>query len=220
VTDALCLLCHRPLASTDLRTCVACLGQVRRQLRDVPALVEMGEHLIAEPASPSYDGTRGGDDELPGGDLLVLLGPGAPGGVGHPADPMPVVQTLATWVRDWAETRDEDALPCPRTPDMCRWLSLRAGWAAGHHDAFDEFASDLARMVGALEDATGAGDRAETGAPCLACRALLVRDHDPRTGRGDGWHCVRCRRTYDPTQYVLALRAQLEEVEEMRAEAG
>lgn len=210
-----CLLCRRPLHPTDLRCCVTCVGLVRRQLRSIPGLVALGEQVLAEPASPSYDGSRGGDDELPGGDLLVLLGPGAPTGAGHPSDPMPVLHTLATWVRDWAETRGEDTLPLPDPGDLCGWLSQRAGWAASYHDAFDEFARDLRQVVTALEDATGAGDRPETGAPCLSCQALLVRDHDDRLGRGDGWQCPRCRRTYDPVQYGLAVASQLAEYHAM-----
>lgn len=206
-----CLLCARSLEATEVRTCLRCLSLTRRRLRDLPGLVALGEALLAAPSGPSWDDGRGGGDELPGGDLLVMLGPGAPSGSGHPADPLPVVVTLATWVRDWAETRGEGPLPSPSVADLCGWLSARAGWAAAQHDAFDEFDGDLARMVVALEDATGAGDRLETGAPCLDCRALLVRDWHPRTGRADSWACPRCRRRYDAAQYVLAVRDQLEQ---------
>lgn len=208
-----CLLCHRPLHPTDTRTCVVCLGHVRRQLRDLARLHALLPAFLAHYDSPSL-GSIGGhssDHALPGGDALAMLGPGAGNGLGQADDPPAVAFELWTWTADWAETRDEPP-PTPTVTVTVPWLSRRAGWAADHHDAFDEFAADLARIVARLEQVTHSGDRPEKGPPCPYCRtADLQRDFTDR-GLPDDWRCPACRRDFNYAQYVLALRAEVERV--------
>lgn len=234
-----CLLCRRPLHPTDTRTCVACVGLVRRQLRDLTRLWDVVTELPTDPPPTILDRTRNAQVEppLPGGDLLVATGPGAPCGEGEPSDPYVVQQGLATWVRDWAETRSEDTLPAPTVDALCRWLSLRAGWASGHHDAFDAFATDLARMVEDLAGPAHLRSPAHTGAPCPYCRVPLRREwldrvkrHECRGhadrcpwpyqhhgcadtgGLDDEWRCPRCHRRFPDAHYWLAVAAQLDEL--------
>jgi len=241
LSDTPCQLCRRPLQPTELRVCVACLGATRRTLALVTRLVDVVPHLQAELPPIVLDRSRSAEVEppLPGGDLLVALGPGAPTGEGRPDDPWVVQQTLATWVRDWAETRSEATLPAASIGSLTGWLTVRAGWAAAHHDAFDDFAAELELLLDELAGWSQLRQPPVTGAPCPYCRVPLQRrwldrvkrhqcvGHADRCawpyehhgcadtgGLEEDWRCPRCHRTYPDAHYWLAVRSQLEEVDE------
>jgi hypothetical protein len=212
MTDTPCLLCHHPLAPTELRTCTRCLGLVRRHLRTISQLHRMLPHLIGLLPAPVVGfKAKGADTPLPGGDLLVMLGPGSPAGEGQADDAPAVAFELWQWAVDWAEIRGEPQPPTPGVPEAVGWLSTRAGWAAAHHDAFDEFAADLARIVRHLETATGLSDRPEVGPPCPYCRTASLLRYVTDQGFSDDWTCPACRRDFSYAQYVLALRAAVED---------
>ena len=208
-----CVVCSRPLAPDEVQSCLRCLGRVRRELARVPELVALLPWGFDAPVSQRLDSGRGsGERALPGGDALVMLGPGSdardPGA--RRDDPPAVLFELDRWCVDWAELRDE-ASPWPVSlSGACSWLSVRAGWAAGQHPAFEEFADDLARMVSRLESVTASGDRPVRGAPCFECGADLERRWTDE-GLADEFVCPRCRRCYDMPSYWLAVRARLEE---------
>lgn len=126
----------------------------------------------------------------------------------QPSDPPAVAFELRQWALDWAEMRDE-ALDCrPTVGQLADFLARRIGWAAANHDAFDEFASDLRRILAQLEVATATDDHRETGAPCIYCHAHLERTYG-ENGRADDWTCPRCHRAFSEGQYWLAVRQML-----------
>ena len=232
VSPPRCVVCSRLLVADEVQSCLRCLGRVRRELARVPDLVALLPGSWG-PASQRLDSGRGsGERALPGGDSLVMLGPGsdARDAEARRDDAPAVLFELDRWCVDWAELRDE-ASPWPVTlVGACSWLSVRAGWAAGQHPAFDEFAGDLARIVSRLEGASGDSTPTEAGAPCLSCGASLERHYADRRrhdgcwghpdrcpwpyehhgcadhgGREDDWRCPRCRRVYDDDEYRLAV---------------
>lgn len=208
-----CVLCGRDLTPTETRTCLRCLGRARRDLHTVARLFALLPALLGRPDGATLGAVMGGRSDaagLPGGDVLAMLGPGAESGQGLPSDPPAVAFELGTWVEVWAEARSE---PLPRSTSVAcsvGWLSARTGWAAAHLDAFDEYAADLARIVGRLEVVTGMHDRPEVGPPCPYCRDADLLRHFTDQGLADEWVCARCERAFGYAQYVLALRAQLE----------
>ena len=217
-----CLVCTAPLSAAELRTCLTCLSEVRGGLLRLERLFAELPSLFANlGAASALDSVlaRGGDDAtLPGGDVLVMLGPGSSSHAGSPTDPPAVTFELWSWAGDWCEVRREDPAKVPTgVPALADWLSVRAGWAADHHPAFDEFASDVRRIVVRLEDVTGRSDRPEKGPPCPYCRASLLREWTD-AGLSDDWVCTRCRRAFNPPQYRLAVMASLADEQE-RAQA-
>jgi hypothetical protein len=239
MTEPRCVVCGHELAPTELRTCVGCLGRTRRRLLLLARLVDVAVDLRPDLAPIVLDRTSHATVEtpLPGGDLLVALGPGAPAGEGDPNDPWAVQQGLASWVRDWAETRGESALPVPTVTWLVDWLTVRCGWAAAHHDAFALFADEVDDMLSELAAWSHLCQPSITGAPCPYCRVPLRRDWTDRRrrhecvghpdrcdwpyrhhgcadtgGLDDLWRCPRCARTYPDAAYWLAVRAQLEEI--------
>lgn len=215
MTDRPCLLCHRSLHPTDTRTCVACLGHVRRQLRDLARLHALLPAFLAHYDSPSLGniGGHSSDPALPGGDALAMLGPGASGGHGQVDDPPAVPFEMHNWCVTWAEQRPGDEPPRTQLVDVTvDWLSVRAGWAADNSADFDYFEADITRIIARLEQVTHSGDRPEKGPPCPYCRtADLQRDFTDH-GLPDDWRCPACRRDFNYAQYVLALRAEVERV--------
>jgi hypothetical protein len=214
-----CILCARDLAGTEIQTCVRCLGRVRSGLVRVERLFALLPAMLTDMSGSGLTVLVRGEDlhGLPAEDVLVMLGPGSPSGSGHPSDPPAVAFELAWWARDWAEVRGEASGLPVSVPQSVAWLSQRAGWAAAHHPAFDEFASDVRRIMLRLEDVTAMSERPETGPPCPYCRASLLREFTDR-GLADDWLCPRCRRAFGPAQYLLAVRAALEaETERMQA---
>lgn len=208
-----CLVCGRSLTSTELRTCESCVAEVRRLLVEVVQLFALLPMTLGHPVGARYDADspHGGSDErpLPGGDALVMLGPGsmAAGALGLPSDPPAVAAELGGWEDDWRSTRREPAADCEATvAGAAAYLSDRAGWSASHHDAFDEFVTDLRRITARLRDATAMSDRPQLGVPCFDCGADLRRAYGE-----DDYRCPRCRRTYDEASYWLAVRANLEQ---------
>jgi hypothetical protein len=237
VTDR-CAVCHRPLPPQATVTCLRCLSATRRALLTIARLWELTDDEIGTLPSAALASVIGrGMDEpaLPGGDLLVMRGPGAPSGAGRADDPPAVEFELWQWASDWAETRGETVTDVTLAATV-DWLSTRTGWAAEAHPAFVEFVADLHRIVGWLEAQTATSDAPETGPPCPYCGTALEREWServahrgcrghpnrcpyplPRThhcadtgGLEDDWHCPRCWRMFTQPQYVLAVAAELE----------
>lgn len=135
-----CIVCKRtPLRTTELQTCVVCLGRTRTQLIEIgdlyallPAEIE-ARAGTARPLDPS--GVRSSEDTVPGGDALVLLAggsttttssrptPGKPeGDRAHAADNVDtdtpsVLAMLMSWEDDWRAMLD----------------LAPAGWSADSH---------------------------------------------------------------------------------------
>jgi len=205
----------------ELRTCLRCLAEVRRDLVTVGRLFALLPSMLGHLPGGQLDSIMGQGNEpgMPGGDILAMLGPGSAatgdGGdlvgrpAGEPLDPPPVSFELGTWVEGWSERRRETVRLSATVAAKVEWLSVRAGWASEHHEAFPYFASDVRRIVARLEDATGTSERPEHGPPCPYCRASLLREWTDQ-GLADDWVCGRCRRAFGPAQYRLAVLASLE----------
>src|SRR4051794_25594581 len=117
-----CVVCAGNLEPTELQTCLRCLAKVRVHLVRVERLFAALPSLLANlGAASALDSVlaRGGDEAtLPGGDLLVLLGPGSSAHDGHPSDPPAVAFELWTWAEDWSEIRRETSAPPQSVPRL------------------------------------------------------------------------------------------------------
>jgi hypothetical protein len=234
----MCGTCARRLGVGELATCRACVADARADLAAVLDAYGMLPALLNGLGSnaPNPAAVHGGSERpMPGGDVLVLLGPGSgadnqrradaarrragrPGsdvwGLDDlPSDPSSVAYELGRWEDDWRRVRGEPAASGPAgVHTAADYLRDRLAWAAGHHDAFPDFAEDLARLRRRLEVATGTIDRPERAdVPCLDCQGPLERWWT-HAGLDDEWTCRGCRRGYDQRAYLLAVRATLEEV--------
>lgn len=251
----LCVVCTRSLPLLEIQTCSACVGAARRDLAEIVELYALLPETLGHPASQRLGVAAGsGDDEspVPGGDALVMLAGGSGGrsqirGVLLPngersdeheedeweTDAPSVAFELSRWEDDWRLVRQEPAAEGAATVAAAvRYLGgLRLSWAGAHHEAFDEFASDLRRLVSRLRTAAGTAERPVTGVECLNCEgvALQRRYRDRKQGHGclghwdrcawpyaphgctdsggleDDWHCPRCKRPYSEKEYDLAV---------------
>lgn len=211
----LCVLCAFDLEPIELITCRACVTDVRKELGRIEASFALLPSLLGHPAVIGFSTVMGVGSEapLPGGDVLVMLGPassstswrhGDDGGPsGDPGDPPVVAFELSQWCEIWADTRGESSWPVT-TEGCLDWLGARLEWASSHHLAFDDFAADMVRIRGRLEAVTGMHDAPEKGASCPYCGTALEREYGPQ-GRVDDWLCRRCHRAFNDDQYRLAL---------------
>jgi hypothetical protein len=172
---------------------------------------------------------------MPGGDVLVLLGPGAdaleafrrlrraersgkphdepPWGADDTRrDPPSVAYELGRHEDDWRRVRGEPGADGPHTvAGAARYLHATLTWAAARHRGFGEFVTDLTALRHRVDTAAGLVDRPErAGVPCFGCGGDLIRPYGHQ-GREDDWSCRRCHRVYDQASYLLAVRASLEE---------
>ena len=250
MTNRLCVVCQRTeLGPTELQCCVRCLGATRSAVLEIVELYALLPQTIDDHAGASGSvagGTHGADPPMVGGDAMVLLGPGSDGAnqareivaalddaIRHaaphavdeyPGDPASVLGELERWDRDWRHTL---GLPMPHTPatvvGCAGFLTDHLARMAQQHPAFDEFATDMRRLLAMLHHATRSGEHVEHGVPCLDCGAQLTRrareprpcTHQPgkhavdcdQGGLGD-WHCLNreCPRTrYTEADYLLAM---------------
>jgi hypothetical protein len=180
----LCLLGVHSLTEFEPACCERCLDRTRDLLRRCVTLYALLPLELGHAAAQVYDrGSRSADGPpLPGGAALVMLSPGSPGAFGSAltesdADPVSVAHALATWQDDWLHTRREPAATEPATViGAAGYLERRMRWAANNHPAFDEFASDLRRIVARLEAEVHASPRLATARASCFCGGRLVRD--------------------------------------------
>lgn len=199
----LCISCEHSLVSDRPRVCRDCEDRTSALLADVMEMWAELPDLLDNHA----------DEQLPGGNVLVLLGPGSTGAQGaddpevrkliddnRRNDIPSVAWTLITWADDWARISgdaDDDhgdvvggtAFPVERA---YRYLRDRGSWAAAHHWAWAEYAADIAHLHGALLRATGRHRRpTRLGLDCFLCRGPLeyriVRDGDAPPTRPRWW---------------------------------
>lgn len=227
-----CILCDKSLTATEAQTCAKCVARVRADLADIEALwAELPE--AAEALKPSWsasEGRSGGESHtIPGGDALVLLGPGSDGRAqtyaiandlesSHaedewPSDAQSALFTLASWEDDFRRTFGHPAAGLATVTDSVAYLTANldtGARAANMHPAFDEFAADVSRLRARMQQATGAAETpVRAPAACFECQGPLER-HWTDEGLAEDWTCRHCKRSYDSAQYLLAVRAKLE----------
>jgi len=137
----LCVVCQRSITHSEIQTCEPCLTQARTLLSGIVMMwAELPRH-IGNLCGTSYDSDRPGGvdgEPLPGGDALVLAGPGGSGQTGRrltamelldgkiqhldgrehavdnkPTDPSSVAQVLISWEDDWRHIHGEPAALLP-----------------------------------------------------------------------------------------------------------
>lgn len=222
-----CIVCTRTrLAEYEPQTCNACIGRCISHLHDIQTLAQ---HLPAEAGEHA-------NDPLPGGNSLVMLGPGSVGRddlcLGDNAvnaDPPVLAYELGRWEDDWRRTHHEPAAQHPMGIDSAAaYLRANTAWAAQWHPAFDEYAADLRRWRAVLISTLQVGVKPDRYVECLTCNgARLERaftqpqpcthpgPHRPtcdQGGRRDTWTCPRCGDTYTESRYWLAVEEALIQV--------
>lgn len=232
----LCTTCRHRLGVDELATCRACVADIRAHLHAVEhtyaLLPVIRDAVVLGSNAPQPGRERTAERPLPGGAALVLLAAGSSAAErmrawladpdrdpdwdqdDWPADPPSVAHELGRWEDDWRRCRREPAATGPASvTSAAAYLHRHLTWAASRHRGFAEFATDVAALRRRLDRVAGLDDRPErAGVPCFGCGYDLERAYGPN-GREDDWTCRRCRRVYDQAAYLLAVRAQLEEVE-------
>jgi hypothetical protein len=217
----LCGVCTKPLPIDERRVCVVCIGRARRNLLDVRegySLLHDCMKLIASPA-PSLAPARSHDTLMPGGDALVLLGPGSEGksdeGCINEDDVDSIAGVLDEYWSNWRHCRGWRAVtvaPDRLVGDACTFLSRHMEWAASELDHFPEFAAKMKSLRGMVWRVTGQSMFViKSPAPCFQCgQPSLVREFDEKTGLNDLWTCQHCSTEYGMPAYWLAIHALLE----------
>lgn len=214
-----CIVCGRDvLKSDEERTCVRCLGATRRsiirieqdyQLLPLELLDRAG---AASPMEPNGD-RHGDGDPLPGGDLMVLLGPGSTRHHGDAVDDDvdSILGTLERWETDWRITfGDGQATERATIGNVTVYLLRRLSHAARNHGAFDEFATDVRDKRHALDIRLGLHPQ-RSDVPCTYCKTRTLEREIPRNGVPLEWRCTRCHRGYTESEYYVAARQHGEE---------
>lgn len=214
-----CLICRREHCDTaHPYTCASCVGTVRD---DLELVADMYARLRGEAISRSMSGDHEGT--VLGGDAMVMLamryreqtGLAADGDHSHEsdADPVPPLLTLATWEDCWRDHLGHDAAEVASVEDSARYLDAMLSHMAQEGELpFDDFARDIRRLRGRLEDVLHDGIRDESGAPCPKCREsddpnppALIKKHNRKdtTGASDRWTCRRCKSWWSEADYRL-----------------
>jgi hypothetical protein len=190
----LCICCNGSLPPAEGMTCDRCLTTARQHLAGILLMFDELPSHMGHARSPLYDSDRPTASDgapLPGGDALVLLGPGSEGlaedGVtSREGDVSSVAFELGWWEQAWREDRGEAITGPPRSTSAVvrsagSYLEVHSRWAATTFEGFDDFTADLRRIHSSLERATGRHDRRIIAeAECFDCGGDLIREMGDR----------------------------------------
>jgi hypothetical protein len=203
-----CIVCTH--ADTTAQTCEKCVSWVRRTLIRVEQLYPLLPYELAGRAGASVpmdpSGIRGDTEPMPGGDVLVMLGPGSASWHDTP-DVDSVLGLLQRWDTGWRITFGESAAIDQATVTGCSlYLLRRLAKAAQEHHAFDEFADDVRTLHDRTELALRVSPQ-RSPVPCITCGHRALERPAPRDdGRAFEWQCGRCHRNYTDADYWMAMR--------------
>jgi hypothetical protein len=187
-----CRSCDREHLDNDHpRTCPRCVGRVRTRLQRLVDLSVLAQTRLrnwwpsVSPGAPR-NGAGSNETPLPGGDLLVLTGPGSrainnprPDLDEHVEDPLAVTTELAIYADDWwAEQHPDQHLERTLPPTLTwvvRYLGEHLTWAAQRYPLFEEFTQVISVLVGRLEAELRDEVHVLRGVPCLECGVTLER---------------------------------------------
>lgn len=217
--------CETPRQGKDGAAVTSCLQRTRDLLAGVVTMYfEDLPQQLGQLRGTAYDNDRPGAADgrpLPGGDALVLLGPGSEGlaedgETSRDSDTSSVAFDLAFWERTWRDARNEPRgqshRPKVQVRQAASYLEVHARWAARNHPGFADYLDDLRLLHDRLERATGRHLRTvRAEAECFGCGAdALVREITD-SGFDDRWTCRRCGEAYDWPRYLLAVSGRLQE---------
>lgn len=223
-----CAACRRSLRSEERQVCEPCLTESRSLLAGISLMTaELPGHLGQLRGSGFDQTSRSREKPLPGGDALVLAGPGS-GGTGarvltrrelgrglvqgidgrehhldnRDTDAVSVAQVLTEWEDAWRHTRGESAAFATSINSSVRgavgYLEVHARWAADEYDDFPDYLAQLRQLHTRLERATGRDDRpVKAEANCFECSGTLLRL------RKDGKPCTHTTPPGWPAQYGI-----------------
>lgn len=212
-----------PICVVDNRTsleqhqpqvCARCSGRARADLADIVNLAallpaELGR--LRSSTDYSHGGRHSTESPLPGGNALVLLGPGSAAAERRRAylrgdddlweadDQTGDVPSAAYELGQW-EDQVRTAMGHPAATrgatvtGAARYLNEQLTWVLNNHPAADEFCHDLRNLRSQLQHATGRSTAPKQDpVPCLDCGGRLEQHYeDARTvGRCAG-HDGRC----------------------------
>ena len=217
MTQIPCLLCRRD-TDTDLAPDLHphCVGTVRRHL----IAVEQATPLLAlelwfrgAPATPPDPTPRASDqDPLPGGDILVLLGPGSTGWHSDPIDVDSIIGVLEKYDTSWHIAFGEPAAMTPATITRCTLYLLRRLQKAADNlpqELFAEFARDIRKQHTRIESVLRDGPQ-YSPVPCIYCEKRTLQPMAPlANGHVYEYRCDHCHRPYTWEQFWQAFRQQL-----------
>lgn len=198
-----------------------------RAAQHLTRIVNMYPDLLAQAVA------KGADKQMPGGDAMVMMSPGADlaayryrmmsglmGRINVPheetsGDPDSVLQVLAYWADEIRAERGE-LTDLPATVKRCAdYIRQTLDWAfSGQAEEFDADAmvADLGRLRSRMEAVLRDGYRPELGVPCIydECGGKrLRRDIDHHGNRSD-WYCASCDRRWDAASYQRNVAAEYE----------
>lgn len=212
MSDRPCIVCQRhELDDGQAQTCTRCVGWARRSLIRVEQLYALLPHELTARAGTAAamdpSGVHADSEALPGGDVMVLLGPGSARWHSDPVDSDSLLGWLERCETDWRITFGDGAATGEATVSGCTvYLLRRLSHAAQHHCAFDEFAADLRDKRHRVEQALNLV-RSRSPVPCLTCgRRSLVRPAPRPDGRVFEWQCQACHRNYTTDEFWMAVR--------------
>lgn len=199
--------CGRPLLDSEAgRTaCGRCEQRIRGWLRELPHQVRLLQACLQPDRTPLTGSVHGGRAHAPlpvRGDVLTLLGAGAPGSVENPhgdqTGPLPIDRQMLNWAEMTAERVGLSRTPWRRPGrTWASWLTaylpwaLTAPWIGDMHD-------ELADLLYTVRGITHTEPRRRPkDAPCPSCTAFALIEED--------WQpyieCTLCGRLLTPAEY-------------------
>lgn len=188
--------------------------------RDLREICDLSQSLADQAVA------RHSDHLMPGGEAMVMLAPvGDPEAWQHQFDAReelgrstdhvddedeawePPLQTLLFWSEAWRADHGKTSDRRPTVESEAGFLRGLLDWIYDNEPRWDDFAADVRSARVRLENVLYDGERDETGAPCLYCRAFLYRDRDKSGGFVDSYTCRRCQRHYPADEYRFAVAA-------------
>lgn len=191
-----CVVCG--IEHVDEQTCPGCVGAARDDLYEVALMFAA---LPGQTIDGGHEGKLEAARPIPGGESMVMLGPGAQSGEIGKGEHQTTLMVLVGWEDDWRSMLGNEATEKATVPKATRFLRDRLDWAAQQHPAFDAFVEEVRAHRAHLEDVLHDGQRTETGAPCNTCHRPLERSWGA-TAKDDGWWCANCKTALDAAEYV------------------
>lgn len=126
--------------------------------------------------------------------------------VGCAGDELHPLTVLGTWEMVWRDFLEHESDAKITVADSAGYLDRQLAYMAEQDEVpFEDFARDLRRCRGHLEDVLHDGEQIETGAPCMTCE-IPLRLERGKSEDLDRWRCPRCREMSTVAQYLFAVQ--------------